>query len=262
MIVVQALLMFGVRASEIHTYPLDERSLYTVHLSRDEPTTCVFPAPLKAIVGANVSQDPEDDPGILLSHQPGSDYFSLRLLKDDAAGALNVVLRGKVYALGFVAAPEADRAVVFLDEPPAGGERPKPTVSELRGLIERTKQIEREHYTPSDRVSALEFAKPGFVTAYRSFTATIETVVRFESEDALVFRIQLQNSSPDPLSYEPDGLAIRVGREFFPAALTEATGAIPSAGTSTVYLVITGAPHGGRANLSVWEKFSVIVPHS
>ncbi len=261
MIMVQALLVAGVPAAEIRAYPLDERSVTTIRLSRTEPTTCVFPAPLKAIVGANVSQKADENPGILLSHEAGTEYFSLRLLKDGAAGALNVMLRGKVYALAFVAADEPDRAVVFLDEPTAGNGQPLAEEA-LRGLVERAKQIEREGGRSSGRVSALEQARPGGVTRYQAFTATVEFIVRFEAEDALVFRIRLDNALAAPVPYNPDGLAIRLGREFFPVAYAEASGAIPPKGSGLLYVVIAGASGGGRANLPVHEKYDVIVPHS
>jgi len=258
MIMVQALLIAGVRAADIRIYPLDERSAYTIRLSREEPTTCVFPAPLKAIVGANVSQKPDDNPGILFSHETGNEYFSLRLLKEGATGALNVMLRGKVYALAFVAASEPDRAEVFLDEPPTVAPPPSET---LRGLVERAKQFEREVGQSSGRISTMDHARPGNVTRYRAFTATVELVVRFETEDALVFRIRLANTLPVPVPYNPDGLAIQLGREFFPAVYTEASGAIPAKGSGQLYLVIAGAPGGGRANLTVREQYGVIVPH-
>ncbi len=259
MIMVQALLVAGVPAAEIRCYPLDERSVYTVRLSKDEPTTCVFPAPLKAIVGANVAQSAAEGPGILLSHEAGAEYFSLRLLKEGANGALNVVLRGKVYALAFVAAAEPDRAVVFLDQPVAGPV-PQPLSPEvLATLLERTKQHGRA--ASSGMTQKVESATPGNVTAYRAFTATVELVVRYEAEDALVFRVRLDNKLDVAVPYDARGLAVRLGRDFFPAALTEASGAIPPKGSGTIYLVVAGAPGGGRANLSVREPFNVIVPH-
>lgn len=261
MIMIQALLMIGVRASEIRTFPLDERSLYTIHLSKEEPTTCVFPAPLKAIVGANVSTKPEDNPGILLSHEPGTEYFSLRLLKDGAGGALNIVFRGKVYALALVTALAPDRAVAFLDQPLAGGKEHKPLMSELQGLVERAKQLDRAEPASAGMASALEHARPGTTTHYRAFTATVESIVRFEAEDTLVFRIRLETTRDVPVHYDPQAIAIRLGREIFPAAFAEASGAIPANGSSVVYLAISGAPGGGRANLPVRETFSVIVPH-
>lgn len=259
MIMVQALLVAGVPAAEIRIYPLDERTVYTVHLSRDEPTTCVFPAPLKAIVGANVAQSAAEGPGILLSHETGAEYFSLRLLKEGASGALNVILRGKVYALAFVPAPEPDRAVVFLDESVAGPVAQKPTPEILASLIERTKQHGRA--AVAGMTQRVESATPGNLTAYRAFTAKIELIVRYEAEDTLVFRVRLENTSEAAIPYDPQGLAVRLGRDFFPATLVEASGAIPAKGASVVYLAVVGAPGGRRANLSVREIFNVIVPH-
>lgn len=246
-------------AAPTKSYPLDERSVYSVRLSREEPTTCVFPGALKAIVGANVSTRVEDNPAVLLSHEAGTEYFSLRALKDNAAGALNLLLRGKVYALNFTTAAEADRVVMFLDEPLNGGTPRKLSPEILRALIERARQQDRPAAHFSEMQVYTDRAQPGIVTAYRNFTATIESVTRFDAEDALVFRVRLENALAAAMPYDPSGLAIRLDREFFPAAFAEASGAIPVRGISYFYLVIAGGP-AGRANLSVREKFSVIVP--
>jgi len=261
MIMVQALLVAGVPAAEIRCYPLDERSVYTIRLSQNEPTTCVFPGALKALIGANVSTKRDDDPGVLLSHEAGTEYFSLRSLKDGATGALNIIYRGRVYALAFVTAAEPDRAVVFLDEPVAAASGARPTEGTLRGLLERAKQLDRSQAQHPGMSPSMDRAHPGNPTPYRAFTATIESVVRFDAEDVLVFRVRLENTLDVPVPYDPQGLAVRLGREFFPAALTEASGAIPPKSVSHIYLVVSGAPGGGRANLSVREKFTVIVPH-
>ncbi len=248
-----------VAAAPMKSYPLDERSVYTVRLSREEPTTCVFPGALKAIVGANISTRSEDNPGVLLSHEVGTEYFSLRALKENATGALNILFRGRVYALTFVTAAEADRAVVFLDEPLTGGTIRKLSPEVLRALIERGRQQDRSASPCLGMQIFPDRAQPGNVTFYRDFTATIQSVTRFEAEDALVFRVRLENTLPVAVPYDPQGLAIRLDRDFFPAAVAEASGAIPARGISYAYLVIAGGP-AGRANLSVREIFSVIVP--
>ncbi len=64
-----------------------------------------------------------------------------------------------------------------------------------------------------------------------------------------------------PVPYNPDGLAIQLGREFFPAAYADASGAVPPHGAGIIFVVIAGVPGGGRANLPVQEKYGVIVPH-
>lgn len=254
MIMVQALLIAGVRASEIKSFPLDERTVYSIRLSREEPTTCVFPGALKAIVGANVSTKPDDNPGVLLSHEAFNEYFSLRALKDNAAGALNVLYQGKVYALVFTTGVDADRAVVFVP-----GIAPATTTAQFASLVERAKQIERGAIPGVS--PAIDHVKPGNVTTYRAFSATVDTVTRFDAEDTLVLRVRLENTLDVPIPYDPHGLAVRLEREFFPAAYTEASGAIPPKGRSLVWIVIAGSASGNRANLSAREKFNVIVAH-
>ncbi len=246
-------------AAPTQSYPLDDRSVYTLRLSREAPTTCVFPAGVTAIIGANTSTKIEDNPAVLLSHEAGSEYFSLRALKDDAKAALNILFRGRVYALSLTTEGEADRAVVFLDEPLTGGGPRKLPADALRALIERARQRDRATFALPGMDVMTDRAEPTSITAYRNFTATIEAVTRFEAEDALVFRIKLGNALKVAVPYDPQGLAIRLDREFFPAALAEASGAIPARGVSLAYFVISGGPHG-RANLTVREKFSVIVP--
>jgi hypothetical protein len=248
-----------VGAAPTQSYPLDDRSVYTVRLSREAPTTCVFPAGVTAIIGANASTKVEDNPAVLLSHEAGSEYFSLRALKDDAKAALNILFRGRVYALSLTTDGEADRAVVFLDEPLAGGGPRKLSADSLWALIDRARQRDRAPFALPGMDVVTDRTGPEIVTAYRNFTATIEAVTRFEAEDALVFRIKLENALNVAVPYDPQGLAIRLDREFFPAALAEASGAIPARGVSLAYFVISGGPHG-RANLTVREKFSVIVP--
>jgi hypothetical protein len=260
MIMVQALLTAGVPAAEIRTYPLDEHSVYTIRLSQEEPTTCVFPGALKALIGANVSSKTDDHPAVLLSHEPGAEYFSLRALKSGATAALNVVFRGRVYALAFVTGGEPDRAVVFLDESAVGGKTPRPGPDTLRALLERARQYERRAVQYPGMVPAIERAQPGNATPHRGFTATVESVVRFDAEDVLVFQVRLDSQRAGPIYYDPQGIFVRLGREIFPAALTDGSGAIPPKGTVRIHLVVSGAPDGGRANLSVRETYTVIVP--
>lgn len=258
MIMVQALLIAGVPAAEIRCYPLDERSVYTIRVSDQEPTTCVFPAGLRALVGANVSTKAEEQPGILLSHQEGAEYFSVRALQAGAKGALNVILRGKVYALAFVGATEPDRAVVFLDQPLAGTSAVPPT-ERLRSLVERAKQ-ELRGARESGMTSKVEVFRPATRTAYRDFEAVVDAVVRFEAEDVLVLRVRLESRSERPVAYAPEGLAVRLDREIFPAALAEGSGGVPARGVSVAFIALAGTPNGGRANFSGRETFNVIVP--
>lgn len=264
MIALIALCLAEIARGSIRAYPLDDRTVYTVRIGRDAPTTCVFPGALTALEGANVSAKAEDSPAVLLSHQPGAEHFSLRALKADAGGALNVVFRGHVYVLSFAVDAEPDRVVNFLDQPLTGGDRAKakPSPEILRGLLERARQHARIAAQFPALASTIERSEPGTVTHYRGFSATISEVFRFEAEDALVFHARLENRGAAAIGYDADVLAVRVGADVHVAALTEASGAIPPNAVTQVWFVITGGIHGGRANLSVRETFSLIVPHA
>lgn len=261
MIMVQALLVAGVHAADLRTYPLEEQCVYTVRLGLNQPTTCVFPGPLKALVGANISAKAEDHPGILLSHEAGAEYFSLRAVKENATGAMNVVFRGKVYALAFQTAEEPDQAVVFLDEPLVGRPRPAPEAGVLQELLDRSKQLGRLQLQYPGMKPAAERHQPNTPIRYRDFTAIIEEVTRFDTEDALAFRVRLENPGETPVVYDAGSLAIRVGREIFPVALADASGAIPPKASTWIHFVVAGAPGRGRTNLSVRENFNLIVAH-
>jgi len=260
MIIVQALLIAGVPASEIRTYPLDEHSVYTIRLGKDEPTTCVFPARVTALEGAGIGSRPDDHPSVLLYYQPGTEFFSLRPLQDHTTAALNVVYGGKVYVLRLTTGTEPDRAVVFLEQPLAGPNgRPLMPLA-LRALFDRAKydgRIEAQYPELSPNIAR---ARPGNTTLYPHFTVTVEEVFRFDAEDTVVLRTRFANSSDAAVHYDPNHLAVRVGDDVFPAELTDASGAIAPHSATHVCLAITGAPDGGRANLSVHEAFSIIVP--
>ena len=260
MIMVQALLIAGVPASEIRTYPLDELSVYTIRLSKDEPTTCVFPARITALEVAGIGARPEDHPPVLLSYQPGTEFFSVRPLQDHATAALNLVYGGKVYVLRLITGVEPDRAVVFLEQPLAGPNGRPQGILALRALFDRAKYDGRIEAQYPELSPSIARARPGNITLYPNFTVTVEEVFRFDAEDTIVLRARFANHGDASVHYDPDHLAVRVEDDVFPAELTDASGAIAPRSTSHVCLAITGAPDGGRANLSVHEAFSVIVP--
>ena len=252
----------GPAHAAVRSYPLDERTVYSVRIGREAPTTCVFPGAPTALEGAGVSTKVEDGAAVLLSHQPGADFFSVRALRADAAGALNVVFRGKVFVLSFTTGTEPDRVVRFLDEPLAGASPipTPPSPDQLQKLVARARQAARLASQFPALASAVERAAPNTVTRYPNFTVTLAEVFRFETEDTLVFRLHFTNDGDAPVHYDAAQLAVRAGAEIYPASWSDASGAIPPHGSSDTFVTITGAPAGGRANLSVHEQFSVLVP--
>lgn len=246
-------------AHGIATYPLDEGTVYTIRISRDVPTTCVFPGVISAVDGAHVSAKVEEGAEVLLSASPNTPYFSVRALKADATGALNVVFRGRVYVLCLVGGKEADRAVKFVDPRGAhvGAARRRAIAHEV---IERARDHARFAAQYPELTAEVDYARPGSVTTYPGFTATLAEVFQYDAEEVLVFHVRLQNRTTRSLRYDAAGVAVRVGAEVFPAEDTEASGAIPPQGHSELWFAVTGMAEEGRTTPSVHEDFHVVVP--
>lgn len=237
----------------VRCYPLDERTVYTIRIGTEEPTTCVFPGAIAALEAANLSAKAEETPPVLLSHRAGTNYFSVRALKAAAMAAANVVLDGHVYVLRFEVGEDPDRAVTFRANLHPG------SAESWHGLLGRARSLEQTTAVHPLLKPTVECAQPGTVTSYRDFSAVVEAVFRFDAEDALVIRVRLENPRTAAVNYDPEGFAVRHGRDIYPAALAEASGVIPPGGTAFAWLVVAGSPAGGRADLPVNLPFNVIV---
>lgn len=250
--------------SPIKSYSLDERTVYAIAVSQDEPTTCVFPEKLTALESANVSLKPDERPAVLMSYQPGAPFFSVRALRPDAHAAVNVLFRGKVFVLNFATAVAPDRAVKFLDAPLASPPRvTRPVTPEiLKSLIERAKNFALLNEQYPALTQTIDHATPGTVCLFRDFAVTIEEVFRFDAEDVLVFRVRFANAGNAALRYDPRSLTVRAGHTVYPVARAEASGVIPPQGSTEAIFAIADAPEGGRANLSVKNVFAVLVPRA
>lgn len=249
-------------ASAVKQFPLDERVVYEIPISGDAPTTLMFPSPVTAIEGANVSATPETPAPVLLAYTPGRTFFSVRALEPNARAAVNVIWKNKTYVLRFAAAAEPFGSVTFYEDALAGRSaslQRRVTPEALLALLDRAKS----HALISDQypeaAQQIERAAPANVTYYRDFRVTVEEVFRFDPEDTLVFRLRFENSSDREVVYQPQRLAARVGQNVYYAAIADASGIVPPKATTTGFFAISGTPRGGRANLSIKNVFSIIV---
>ena len=249
-------------SSPIKSYPLDERTVYAIAVSQDEPTTCVFPEKLTALESANISLRPDERPAVLMSYQPGAPFFSVRALRPEAHAAVNVVFHGKVFVLNFATAVAPDRAVTFYDAPLASPARvTRPATPEiLKSLIERAKNFAQLREQYPTLTQTIDHATPGSICFFKDFTVTVEDVFRFDAEDVLVFRVRFANAGDATVRYTPRSLAVRAGHTVYPVVLADASGVISPRREAEAFLAVAGAPEGGRANLSVKNVFSILVP--
>jgi len=247
----------------IKQFPLDERTVYEIPISRGAPTTLMFPSALTAIEAANVSTSAETPAPVLLAYTPGRYFFSVRALDPAAKAAVNVVWRNKTYVIHFVTGAEPYGSVTFYEDELAGRSavlRRRVTPEVLLGLLDRAKSFGLVAQQYPEAVQQIEHATPGTVSYYRDYRVTVDEVFRFDPEDTLVFKLRFENTGDKEVVYQPQRLAVRVGENIYYASIADASGIVPPKATTAGFFAITGTPRGGRANLSIKNTFSVIVP--
>lgn len=249
-------------AGPVLRYPLDERAVYTVHVGTEAPTTVMFPGPIGALDAAGISGKPEDQPPVLLSHQAGARFFSVRALRPGAAGAANVVFRDRVFAFVFTASGEPDRTVTFheAEKTPGGSPAARSNAERLLVLMDQAKYYAALASQYPALVQRIERTTPNTESVRGPVSAIIEEVLRFEDEDALTFRVRLENRGKSVLRYAPGQLGVRVGETTFPVSLTDAPGLLPAGRSTRVMLVVVGNPDGSRRGLSIKNTFSLVFP--
>lgn len=247
----------------IKQFPLDERTVYEVPISRDVPTTLMFPSPITGLEGANVSASPDHPAPVLLAYTPGRYFFSVRALEPNAQAGVNVIWKNRTYVLRFVASDQPYASVTFYEDELAGRSaslQRRVTPDVLIGLLDRAKSFGLVQTQYPEAVQQIERVAPGTVSHYKDFRVVVEEVFRFDPEDTLVFRLRFESTGDSEVIYQPQRLAIRVGQDVYYASIADASGIVPPKASTSAFFAITGTPRGGRANLSVKNAFSVIVP--
>lgn len=252
-------------AGQVLRYPLDDRMVYAVRIGTDAPTTVMFPGPLTAIDAAGISGKVDDQPPVMLSHQDGSRYFSVRALRSGAVAAANVVFHDRVYAFAFRADGEPDRTVTLHERP--GEATAAASVSRRRPermltLLDQARNYEALSAQYPALVQGVERAAPLSRAVLGSLVAVTEEVLRFPSEDAVVLRFRVENGGDRDCRFIPAHLAVRAGEVTFPAALTDAVGLVPARSSVVIHVVLVGNPDGSPANLSVRNTFTLAWPAS
>ncbi len=241
--------------------PLDEARAVVIALGTGAPTTVRFPGAIAGLEVADISAKAEDRPAVLLSHQPGSALFSVRALKPDARAAANVIYGGKVYVIDFAVGPEPDRSVEFVEA--AGARRIEPTlVSRARpeSLVARAKVWALLQAQEPELARTVGHSAPGVATEYRGYRATVAEVWRFGREDALVFRLRVENRGSEALRIEGSAVAVRVGPLCLPVEVAEGPEGIAGRQAADLWAVAWG--EGESKGISVENEFRAVVPRA
>jgi hypothetical protein len=246
---------------------LDERIPYSIPVAhRQGVTTFLFPAAPSAFYGKNIVRsgtEEESNPNaqFSLSYKPGNNYFSIRALKPDSRDILTVIYQRNAYQLEIFAAPENPLYTVTFLPPNTRTGKAKAGVfpSQLLGLLDKAKAFPlfaKYHPESLDRVTRVQ---PARIILYRGFRVLIDEVFRFDDYDTLVFRILFHNQTDEPIYYQPQALAVRVGDRIYTASISDASGIMPPRSITPAYFAITGNANGNANYLSADNRWNVLV---
>ena len=245
----------------VRSYPLDENLMQEVPVALDEGTTVfLFPGRINGIYAQKVSMNPADEADFVMNFQPGQFYFTVNARKAEVQDVVSVVLGRQVYQIRIVAAREQPVLTATFFKAARQGRAATLSPGKLLALLDKSKlyyQLQR-HY-PQD-AEQIDHVSPKNTLCYRDFSVTVQDVWRYEAEDTLVFRVLLRNLSDQPIGYLANEIAVRVGQRIYSASIVDAAEVMPPHTVVPVYFAVSGSPEGGRNNLSVNNRWNILVP--
>jgi hypothetical protein len=254
------LLVQSLSANEIVQKRLDEFVIYNLPIAfKSGNTTVLFPSAISGLYAKSVAGQEQPNADFLLSFTPGNFYFTVRALKEDAEDHLTVIYNRKVYVLYLAASEEPFYSVTFFQ---GGNTRAasRPVVPErLLSLLDKAKAYPLFQKDHQDALVGVLHAAPNATNYYDDFKVVTRDVWRFEQEDTLVFRIDLENESDSPIYYKPQDLAVRLEDRIYTQSVADASGVMPPKSTTPAFFAITGNGSGGRNNLAPDNKWNVLV---
>jgi hypothetical protein len=256
-------------ASKVIRIPLNQNEPAVVKLGTHGITTLEFPYKIEALDGYGFSVSPSPDGADLfqISFNKGTNFISLKAMREGVEGNLTVVLDGKVYCLFCTAVADPSFVVVFEDSSAK-------TVSNPRDTLAKNKQVsparllgflDKVRAYPSLKVSAPEIfrnmavAEPNSESSLDGLKLTLRRVIRDESLDSLGFDVELANQSDKDFLYDPESFGVRIGDEVYPEAISDAGGIVEAGKTLPAFFVVAGTATGGRNDLAVTNKFDIVM---
>jgi len=247
-------------AGEIIQKPLDELVIYNLPIAfKSGNTTVLFPSAISGLYAKSVAVQEQANADFLISFTPGNYYFTIRALRPEAKDHLTVIYNRKAYVLRLTGSEKPFYTVTFFqDARPRGAVRPV-IPERLLSLMDKAKAYPLFQKDCPDALAGVLHAAPNTVNYYDNFKLWIRDVWRFEQEDTLIFRIDLENTSEGAIYYKPQDLAVRLDDRIYTQSIADASGVMPPKSITPAFLAITGNGQGGRNNLAPDNKWNVLV---
>jgi hypothetical protein len=258
----------------IREYVLDRYKAVDLGVSR-EVTAITLPAPITAVVGSEMLIDngggtEVDETAHLrfhVTHPAGSNFVLVRSLMPAAEGRLTLLFEESAYVLQLRSTEEDSTASLILrradvPEPERVGRAPEPVRFTPRiglSLLDRARAYPVLAQSLPKAVAGVTRSVQGRIIELPDLEITIDEVIRFQAEDAMVFLLTLRNTGETTLDVAPSTFAARVGDYRFTQAIANGPRSLAPGEATSAEFAIVGLPDGQRNDLSADNAFTILV---
>lgn len=254
------------KQNQYKKFILSAGQVYTLYVKKgDGVTTVTFPSGIGKIAGYNICQDPNQMTGsadFQIMTKPGSYFFSLTALSAGSNATINISYNRKTYILYLVHDPDKAYAAVnftFGDGSKRYNaiNRPKVTSGRLFSMINQTKVYDALIKKYPGTIQQTLRSKKNDTFKYGKFNIILLDVVRFNSEDTLIFKILLENLTDKIIKYDKFTFSVQLKNKTYFMSAADASGIMIPKSKTWAFFSITGTPTGGRNNLAPDNNFLV-----
>jgi hypothetical protein len=255
--------------SKVIRIPLNQNEPVVVKVGTRGITTLEFPYKIEALDGYGFSVNPSVDNGDLfqISLNKGTNFLSLKAMREGVEGNLTVVLDGKVFCLFCTEVPDPSFVVIFGDSPSNTVSNPRDVLAKskpasparLLGFLDKVKAYPTLKVSAPELFRTMEVAEPNSESSVEGLRLTLRRVIRDDSLDSLGFDVELANQSNKDFIYDPESLGVRIGDEVYPETVSDAGGIVEAGKTVPAFFVVAGTATGDRNDLAVTNKFDIMM---
>lgn len=256
-------------ASKVIRIPLNQNEPAVVKVGTRGITTLEFPYKIEALDGYGFSVNPSVDSGDLfqISLNKGTNFLSLKAMREGVEGNLTVVLDGKVFCLFCIEVSDPSFVVIFGDSPSNTVSNPRDVLAKskpasparLLGFLDKVKAYPTLKVSAPELFRTMQVAEPNSESSVEGLKLTLRRVIRDDSLDSLGFDVELANQSNKDFIYDPESLGVRVGDEVYPETVSDAGGIVEAGKTLPAFFVVAGTATGDRNDLAVSNKFDIMM---
>jgi hypothetical protein len=256
-------------ASKVIRVPLNQNEPAIVKVGTQGITTLEFPYKIEALDGYGFSVNPTADGTDLfqISLNRGTNFLSLKAMREGVEGNLTVVLDGKVYCLFCAAVADPSFVMVFESSSSKTVSNPREILTNnkpvsparLLGFLDKVKGYPSLKVSAPDIFRNMEVAEPNSESSLEGLKVTLRRVIRDDSLDSLGFDVELANLSTKDFLYDPESLGVRIGDEVYAEAVSDASGIVEAGKTLPAFFVVASTATGDRNDLAVTNKFDIVM---